>query len=265
VSNEDTRQRQLCRVPTGWHSAKNRERVFAECRPGDTRQILLCRVPAIWHSTKCILKFKKTLPSARSQALGKARYIPTATLLPHSLTHSQPPPPRPHRRRALAAAVVPSLAPAPRRLRALAPAPPSCPRARVAPAVATVPAAAPAVARRAPRPLCPRPPCPSLTLPLAVPLARRCARARRAPSPPRSHRRAHGRSPPLCPHLSCPRPRPPCPSPSPSPSPVPPPRSSPCPLCFPAMPSPARRLARDPSSRPRRNLQGDCLIYVLRV
>jgi hypothetical protein len=87
------------------------------------------------------------------------------------------------------------------------------------------------------------------------------------------------RSPCRAPRLSRPRPRPrpSCPSPSPSPSPVPPPRSSPCPRppppprsspCprhFPVVPSPARRLARDPSPRSRRNLQGDCFIYVIRV
>jgi hypothetical protein len=37
----------------------------------DTRQRILCRVPPIWHSAKFILKIKKTLPSARSRALGK--------------------------------------------------------------------------------------------------------------------------------------------------------------------------------------------------
>jgi hypothetical protein len=37
----------------------------------DARQRILCRVPPIWHSAKFILKIKKTLPSARSRALGK--------------------------------------------------------------------------------------------------------------------------------------------------------------------------------------------------
>jgi hypothetical protein len=100
-------------------------------------------------------------------------------------------------------------------------------------------------------------------------------------------------------------PAPPCPSPAPavpvpapscpSPAPVVPlartrralAASPPCPRCAPprapaaplarpaAVPSPASRLAHDPSSRPRPNLQGDCLLsfcdmlikklYVLRV
>jgi hypothetical protein len=52
VSRDDTRQRSLCRVSTGWHSAKYREIIFAECHPGDTRQRGLCRVPDRGHSAK---------------------------------------------------------------------------------------------------------------------------------------------------------------------------------------------------------------------
>jgi hypothetical protein len=59
VSRDDTRQRLLCRVSPGRHSAKNCKIIFAECRPSDTRQRLLCRVSPIWHSTKRILKIKK--------------------------------------------------------------------------------------------------------------------------------------------------------------------------------------------------------------
>jgi hypothetical protein len=182
VSREDTRQRNLCRVPTVWHSAK---------KLLQNREKSLCRVSPRGHSAKT------ALPSARDLALGKVyfkikknfaecqitgtrqstRIYRRQPFLPHSLTHSQPPPLRPHRRRALAAAAVPSLAPAPRRRRALAPAPP-CPRARAAPPQP-----------RPPSPPCPqprpRPPCPSPAVPV-VPLARRAS------------------CPLLCPRLSCP-------------------------------------------------------------
>jgi hypothetical protein len=56
----------------GRHSAKKCEVIFAECPLADTRQRILCRVSPIWHSAKLILKIKKkSLPSARSRALGK--------------------------------------------------------------------------------------------------------------------------------------------------------------------------------------------------
>jgi hypothetical protein len=75
VSTNDTRQRMVCRVPAVQHSAKDCKRFFAECHPVGTRQRTLCRVPAIWLSAKNILIFlKKSLPSARSRALGKAYF-----------------------------------------------------------------------------------------------------------------------------------------------------------------------------------------------
>jgi hypothetical protein len=102
----------------------------------------------------------------------------------------------------------------------------------------------------------------------AVPLTR----ARRA-----RHARA-GAAVPLTVHLAracrAPRraPRPLCPSPAPVvPLAVPPPRPRRAPVVPPPCPRPpgsspvTRRLARAPSSRPRPNLQGDCLLYVLRV
>jgi hypothetical protein len=99
VSREDTRQRELCRVPTIWHSAKKTlcrvptlgswqrltavsfgmaadgplpsapfaecltlgKRVFAECGP----------VPSVQHSVKRLIAESLTLPSARQKALGK--------------------------------------------------------------------------------------------------------------------------------------------------------------------------------------------------
>jgi hypothetical protein len=116
VSRNDTRQSSLCRVPAGWHSAKNCKSIFAECRPGDTRQSRLCRVSPIWHSAKRILKLKKkSLPSSRSRALGKEvkyadRLSPSPSLLsltpPLTLSHS--------RRRSLTRAAAPP-APAPPR------------------------------------------------------------------------------------------------------------------------------------------------------
>jgi hypothetical protein len=83
----DTRQSMLCRVPVGWHSAKKCKLIFAECHLGDTRQRLLCRVSSIWHSAKRNLKIKKSLPSARSRALGKARvYSNCQAFLSHPIT-----------------------------------------------------------------------------------------------------------------------------------------------------------------------------------
>ena len=116
----------------GRHSAKKCELIFAECPLADTRQRILCRVSPIWHSAKLILKIKKSLPSARSRALGKeVKY----TLRPgsfffflssHSLCHA--PPPAPFARRRLP--VPPHAAGSPRR-RLPAPALPA--RARRAP------------------------------------------------------------------------------------------------------------------------------------
>jgi hypothetical protein len=54
------------------HSAKIINIYFAECLSAGTRQRVLCRVSAIWHSAKNIFKLKKSLPSARDLALGKA-------------------------------------------------------------------------------------------------------------------------------------------------------------------------------------------------
>ena len=52
---------------------KNFKIPFAECPGPGTRQSRLCRVPDRGHSAKCTLKFlKKSLPSARDLALGKA-------------------------------------------------------------------------------------------------------------------------------------------------------------------------------------------------
>jgi hypothetical protein len=207
----DTRQSRLCRVSAGWHSTKNSERIFVECRLRDTRQRLLCRVPAIWHSANRILKLKKSLPSARSRALDKARvHTNCQCFLSHSLTLLT-------RRRDLA--------------------------------------------------LAPAPPCPSPTVP-AVPLTHarsaRCARARRAPHPPRPRRRAPHPRPPRSPcprpHRRAPRPRLSCPSPCPSPMPAAPPVVPP-----PTAPSFPRRALARPAPCPRPNLQGDCLLYVLRV
>jgi hypothetical protein len=170
-----------------WHSTKNSKRVFAECRPGDTRQRLLCQVPAIWRSAKHILKLKKkSLPSARSRALGKVRVNTAGNLLSLSLSHS----PR-------------------RRCRKHAAAPPPCPRRRS-------PRPCPLPARAAPSP--PPPPKPSPP----QPRPRRAYAVRRAPAVPASYD-----VPPSCSRCA-PVVSPPC---------VP----SLCP----------RRLARDPSVRPR--------------
>jgi hypothetical protein len=54
VSAGDTRQRILCRVPPGWHSAKKCKLIFVECHLVNTR--------------------KKPLPSVTDLALGKAYF-----------------------------------------------------------------------------------------------------------------------------------------------------------------------------------------------
>jgi hypothetical protein len=51
--------------------SKTLKQTFVECLSGGTRQRPLCRVPGTGHSAKNILKLKKSLPSARSWALGK--------------------------------------------------------------------------------------------------------------------------------------------------------------------------------------------------
>eukprot|EP00267_Zea_mays_P046152 XP_020398499.1 atherin-like [Zea mays] len=133
-------------------------------------------------------------------------------------------------------AAVPSR-PRPRRAhRARANAVPLAHRAR---ALAAVPAAAP-------------------TVPLTR--ARRARRARARAAVPLARPRRARAAVPLAVPLACPRRAPRLPSPTPLAVPL-----ARAPHCSPAVPSPARRLARDPSSRPRPNLQGDCLLYVLRV
>jgi hypothetical protein len=134
----DTRQSRLYRVSVGRHSAKNCKISFAECRPGDTRQRLLCRVSPIWHSTKRILKIKKSLPSARSRALGKACVNNAGNLLSLSLSHSL----------SLCAAALPRPRPCPRPCSARAHALVASPQPR--------PSRAPAV----PVPYVVPPPCP---------------------------------------------------------------------------------------------------------
>jgi hypothetical protein len=75
-------------APVLGHSAKSVQHIFAECSTASTRQRRLCRVPQIQHSAKATLPsardpaldkvyfliFKKSLPSARSRALGKERF-----------------------------------------------------------------------------------------------------------------------------------------------------------------------------------------------
>jgi hypothetical protein len=130
-----------------WHSAKNRERVFAECPLDDTRQRRLCRVPAIWPSANHILKLKKLcrVPDHGHSTKRPTYQRPNASSslsLTYSLkrrrrraltvaTPSSPPPcppSRPRPRRAVA------VRPRPRRCRSPAPPPraPPCPRARAA-------------------------------------------------------------------------------------------------------------------------------------
>jgi hypothetical protein len=227
VSRNDTRQSSLCRVSPGRHLVKNCKIIFAECRPGDTWQRLLCRVPLIWHSAKRILKLKKSLSSARSRALGKAlEHNNCQSFLSHSLNLFS------------CAAALHAAASSPLRPRPPRPCPRPWPRPRPPP-----------------RHLPPRPRLThrrDLASPVAVPsLGVAPAQRRRARRAPR------------------PRPRPSCRSPCPSPAPaatlaVPPPRPSPCPRPPGASPV-TRRLARAPWSHPRPNLQGDCLLYVLRV
>jgi hypothetical protein len=90
VSRDDTRQSSLCRVSPWRHSTKNCKIIFAECRSGDTRQRLLCRVSPICHSAKRILKIKKSLSSARSRALGKARVHSKLSVLSFLLSSHSP-------------------------------------------------------------------------------------------------------------------------------------------------------------------------------
>jgi hypothetical protein len=101
VSRDDTRQRMLCRVSTGWHSAKMCKLIFAECQMVDTRQRILCRVPPIWHSAKFILKIKKNFAECQITGTRQSRLIYFArALLPPSSSAlalvclSCPPPPR---------------------------------------------------------------------------------------------------------------------------------------------------------------------------
>jgi hypothetical protein len=144
VSKEDTRQRLLCRVPPGWHSAKMCKLIFAECQMIDTRQRILCRVPPIWHSAKFILKIKKNFAECQITGTRQRRriYSPAASFLLLSLL-SLSPLYRAHRR--LPARLPP--------LRAIAGSPPAVP----SPA-----ASAHASARRGRRPPCPpRPPSPA--------------------------------------------------------------------------------------------------------
>jgi hypothetical protein len=78
VSRDDTRQRSLCRVSAGWHSAKCSEIIFAECHPGDTRPRGLCRVPDRGHSAKCIFKLEKNLCRVLDHGhSAKNAYLPT--------------------------------------------------------------------------------------------------------------------------------------------------------------------------------------------
>jgi periplasmic protein TonB len=215
----DTRQSSLCRVSAGWHSAKNSERVFAECRPGALGKAYfkikkkLCRVPDHGHSAQhayipTVSAFFLTLSLSISCVV--AAPLPTAA----ATSPTAVVPSRPHRR-------------APR---------PLCP-----------PCPSPAPAVPAPTLPCPqpRPPCPS-PAPAAAPVV---------PLTRASHaRRAHARAavPLVVPLARAPRHAPAAPLVVPPPGPPPRPRRSP------AVPSPARRLARDPSSSPRPNLQGDC-------
>jgi hypothetical protein len=60
------------RVSNVEHSTKIINIYFVECLSAETRQRVVYRVPVIWHSAKTIFKLKKSLPSARDLALGKA-------------------------------------------------------------------------------------------------------------------------------------------------------------------------------------------------
>jgi hypothetical protein len=107
VSKTDTRQSIVCRVLAGQHSAKYilkilkqslssacqgalSKDIFVECLSGGSRQRHLCRVPDRGHSAKYCFKLKKSLPSAKSRALGKECYInrPCDSLLLLSFSHS---------------------------------------------------------------------------------------------------------------------------------------------------------------------------------
>jgi hypothetical protein len=136
-------------------------------------------VSPIWHSAKLILKIKKSLPSARSRALGKARLHSAGIsfFLSHSLTLSQsrrrrrrlPPRPRdtaatPRHRRARSAHALaarpqprPRHTPCPRRAPAASPLclPSLCPRRAPAVAPPCVPSSCPRRALAVPPP--PRP------------------------------------------------------------------------------------------------------------
>jgi hypothetical protein len=134
---------------------------FAECPLGDTRQRLLCRVPPIWHSAKRILKLKKSLPSARSRALGKALVHSPGWFFFFFLTLSL-------NATVLNAAAVPSPRPRPRRAAPLAASPRAAALRRRCP-----PLPYPVAPRYPPRPTA----RPALRRPVALP--RRRARALR--------------------------------------------------------------------------------------
>jgi hypothetical protein len=156
--------------------------VFAECHPCDTRQSIsknpksiLCRVVYQWALGKDYFKiFKKTLPSARSRALGKEVNVNRAPVLLLSHSHTHPPLPR--------------AAASPRHHRA----PPPTLRAT---------AAARARARPRLRPHTPPPPPPSAPTPPEAPPSPARARhtvRRRNPRRPRPHRRPAPRSATPC-------------------------------------------------------------------
>jgi hypothetical protein len=62
--------------------------VFAECLSVGTRQRSLCRMPDPGHSTKCIFKFKKSLPSARLRVLGKDDKLNIGPRSGHSFSYA---------------------------------------------------------------------------------------------------------------------------------------------------------------------------------
>jgi hypothetical protein len=67
-----------------WHSAKRKDRIFAECLPVGTRQSPLCRVSHLGHSAKRTLKFKKKLCRVPDRGhSAKTVYLRQLTFLPH--------------------------------------------------------------------------------------------------------------------------------------------------------------------------------------